>query len=253
MLFRSDMACGEFGPGRMAEPVEILAAIKAHLLTPKPLSGRRALVTAGPTLEPIDPIRFLSNRSSGKQGYAIARALAMLGADTILVSGPTNLAPPPHVRTVQVETAQEMLQACELQLPADIAVCTAAVADWRVDGAAQQKIKKSGDKPPSLHLVENPDILHTLSHHPKLRPSLVVGFAAETENVTANAELKRQKKSCDWVVANDVSPATGVMGGDENTVHIIERDKNETWPKLSKQEVADRLADRIAQHFSRPG
>ena len=154
---------------------------------------------------------------------------------------------------VQVETAQEMLQACELQLPADIAVCTAAVADWRVDGAAQQKIKKSGGKPPSLHLVENPDILHTLSHHPKLRPSLVVGFAAETENVTANAELKRQKKSCDWVVANDVSPATGVMGGDENTVHIIERDKNETWPKLSKQEVADRLADRIAQHFSRPG
>jgi phosphopantothenoylcysteine decarboxylase/phosphopantothenate--cysteine ligase len=244
-----DMACGEFGPGRMAEPAEIVKAIAARLSTNRPLAGRKAIVTAGPTLEPIDPIRFLSNRSSGKQGYAIASALSALGADTVLISGPTALKPPPQVRTIQVETAREMLQACEQQLPADIAVCTAAVADWRVDGTADQKIKKTGGKSPSLSLVENPDILHTLAHHANLRPALVIGFAAETENVIAYAEQKRQKKSCDWIVANDVSPGTGVMGGDDNTVHIIAATGNETWPKLTKQAVAERLATRISRHF----
>jgi phosphopantothenoylcysteine decarboxylase/phosphopantothenate--cysteine ligase len=244
-----DMACGEFGPGRMAEPAEIVQAITARLSTNRPLAGRKAIVTAGPTLEPIDPIRFLSNRSSGKQGYAIASALSALGADTVLVSGPTSLKPPPQVRTIQVETAREMLQACEQQLPADIAVCTAAVADWRIDGTAGQKIKKSGGKAPSLSLIENPDILHTLAHHANLRPALVIGFAAETENVIAYAEQKRQKKACDWIVANDVSPGTGVMGGDDNTVHIITGSGNETWPTLTKLAVAERLAVRISHHF----
>lgn len=248
-----DMACGEYGPGRMAEPAEIVQAVIARLSNNRPLAGRKAIVTAGPTLEPIDPIRFLSNRSSGKQGYAIASALAQLGADTVLVSGPTSLKPPATVRTIQVETAREMLKACEQHLPADIAVCTAAVADWRIDGTANQKIKKTAGKAPSLSLVENPDILSTLSHHANLRPALVIGFAAETENVIAYAEQKRKKKACDWIVANDVSPGTGVMGGDDNTVHIISGDGTETWPKLTKHAVAERLASRIASHFGARG
>lgn len=245
-----EMACGEFGPGRMAEPIEIVAAIQASLGRSLVLKGKRALVTAGPTLEPIDPVRFISNRSSGKQGYAIAHALSLLGAQTTLVSGPTNLPPPPGVKLVNIETAQQMLLACEQALPSEIAVCTAAVADWRVDGASDQKIKKGVSGLPNLKLIENPDILHALSTRGTNRPILVVGFAAETENVIAYAETKLKKKQCDWIVANDVSIAGGVMGGDHNTVHIIAQHGKETWPKLTKVEVATRLATKIAEHFN---
>lgn len=244
-----DMACGEFGPGRMAEPAEILTAVEAHFARGQELAGLHALVTAGPTHEPIDPVRYIANRSSGKQGYAIAGALADLGATTTLVSGPTNLAAPRGVKFVKVETAHQMLAACESALPADVAVCAAAVADWRVDHAANQKIKKDNGALPALKLIENPDILHTLATRATQRPRLVVGFAAETEKVIAHAKAKRQKKGCDWIVANDVSPETGVMGGDENTVHIIEASNTETWPKLAKGEVAHRLAARIAAHL----
>jgi phosphopantothenoylcysteine decarboxylase/phosphopantothenate--cysteine ligase len=243
-----EMACGEFGPGRMAEPAEILAAIIA-LLVPaaRPLAGRRAMVTSGPTWEPIDPVRFIANRSSGKQGHAIAAALAALGADTILVSGPTAEPDPRGVRVVRVETARQMLAACEAALPAEIAVCTAAVADWRVADEAGQKMKKTGKGPPALVLVENPDILASLSARNADRPSLVVGFAAETENVIEHATRKRMKKGCDWIVANDVSPGTGVFGGGRNTVHLIRAEGVESWPSLDKTEVAARLAARIAE------
>lgn len=247
-----DMACGEFGPGRMAEPSEIITAIEAHFAAKSignALAGIHALVTAGPTHEPIDPVRYIANRSSGKQGYAIASALSGLGADTTLISGPTTLAPPRGVKFVGVETAHEMLAACENALPVDVAVCAAAVADWRVDHAANQKIKKDVTGPRSLKLIENPDILHTLSTQGASRPRLVIGFAAETEKVIENAKAKRAKKGCDWIVANDVSPATGVMGGDENTVHLISASAAETWPKLAKAEVAARLAQKIAAHF----
>lgn len=251
-----DMACGEYGPGRMAEPAEILAAIEAHfaeLAYPGggPLKGKRVLITSGPTHEPIDPVRYLANRSSGKQGYAIAQAVARLGAETVLVSGPTTLPDPPGVRVRRVETAREMLAACEAELPADIAICAAAVADWRVASDAEQKLKKTpGEQAPALMLVENPDILATLSQMKEKRPALVIGFAAETEKVIEHAVAKRQRKGCDWIVANDVSPATGVMGGDLNTVHLITREGQEDWPLLPKQAVAERLARRIADHFS---
>lgn len=251
-----DMACGEFGPGRMAEPAEILAAIESHfaeLAYPGggPLKGKRILITSGPTHEPIDPVRYLANRSSGKQGYAIAQAVARLGAETVLVSGPTNLPNPPGVTVKRVETAREMLAACEAALPADIAICAAAVADWRVASDAEQKLKKQpGEQAPALMLVENPDILATLSQLKVNRPTLVIGFAAETEKVIEHAVSKRQRKGCDWIVANDVSPATGVMGGDLNTVHLISREGQEDWPLLPKQAVAERLARRIADHFS---
>jgi phosphopantothenoylcysteine decarboxylase / phosphopantothenate---cysteine ligase len=250
-----DMACGEYGPGRMAEPAEILAAIEAHfseLAYPGggPLKGKRILITSGPTHEPIDPVRYLANRSSGKQGYAIAQAVARLGAETVLVSGPTILPDPPGVTVTRVETAREMLAACEAALPADIAICAAAVADWRVASDAEQKLKKApGEQAPALALVENPDILATLSQMKGKRPALVVGFAAETEKVIEHATAKRQRKGCDWIVANDVSPATGVMGGDLNTVHLITREGQEDWPLLPKQAVAERLARRIADHF----
>ena len=244
-----DMACGEFGPGRMAEPMEILAAIERTLNGPRLLDGVSALVTAGPTLEPIDPVRFISNRSSGKQGYAIAGALADLGAKTTLIAGPTNLAAPSGVKFVAVETAHQMLAACESALPVEVAICAAAVADWRVDHTANQKIKKTVDGLPTLKLIENPDILHTLSTRAALRPRLVVGFAAETEKVLEHAEAKRKRKGCDWIVANDVSPATGVMGGDENTVHIVSGSGVETWPRLAKRDVAARLAAKIAAHL----
>ncbi len=244
-----DMACGEFGPGRMAEPAEILASVEAHFARSQELAGLHALVTAGPTHEPIDPVRYIANRSSGKQGYAIAGALADLGATTTLVSGPTNIAAPRGVKFVKVETAHQMLAACESALPADVAVCAAAVADWRVDHAANQKIKKNNGALPALNLVENPDILATLSTRASGRPRLVVGFAAETEKVIEHAKTKRAKKGCDWIVANDVSPATGVMGGDENTVHIISATATDTWPKLAKGEVAHRLAAKIAAHL----
>ncbi len=253
-----DMACGEYGPGRMAEPAEILAAIESHfaeLAYPGggPLKGKRILITSGPTHEPIDPVRYLANRSSGKQGYAIAQAVARLGAETVLVSGPTNLPNPPGVSVKRVETAREMLAACEAALPADIAICAAAVADWRVASDADQKLKKQpGEQAPALMLVENPDILATLSQLKANRPALVIGFAAETEKVVEHAVAKRARKGCDWIVANDVSPATGVMGGDLNTVHLISREGQEDWPLLPKQAVAERLARRIADHFSTP-
>ncbi|MBV8977494.1 MAG: bifunctional phosphopantothenoylcysteine decarboxylase/phosphopantothenate--cysteine ligase CoaBC [Alphaproteobacteria bacterium] len=240
-----EMACGEFGPGRMAEPDEIVAAIETLLAAPGPLAGMSALVTAGPTHEPLDPVRYIANRSSGRQGYAIAGALAEAGADTMLVSGPVAIAAPPRVKLVQVETAREMLAACESALPVDVAVCAAAVADWRPEAMANQKIKKNAAHS-ALKLTANPDILRTLSQGAQ-RPSLVVGFAAETENVIAHAQEKRLAKGCDWIVANDVSPVTGVMGGANNTVHLITAKGVENWPELDKGEVGRRLAARIAQ------
>ena len=243
-----DMACGEFGPGRMAEPLEIADAVQAFFAGHGgALAGIRALVTAGPTQEPLDPVRFIANRSSGKQGYAIADALARAGAETTLVSGPVEIAAPSGVKLLKVTTAREMLAACESALPADVAVCTAAVADWRPDIAANNKIKKEKDAAaPVLKLVENPDILATLARHAR-RPSLLIGFAAETETVVAHAQAKLAKKGCDWIVANDVSPHTGVMGGDRNTVHIVTRGAVEDWPEMDKREVGTRLAARIAQ------
>jgi len=252
-----DMACGEFGPGRMSEPAEILAAIESQFSGSAtkgkaPLKGVHVLVTSGPTHEPIDPVRYLANRSSGKQGYAIATALAELGAKVTLVSGPTNLAAPAGVTMKRVETAREMLAACQAALPADVAICAAAVADWRVDADATQKIKKeAGAKTPALNLVENPDILATISKLKKNRPALVIGFAAETEKVVEHAIAKRKRKGCDWIVANDVSPESGVMGGDLNTVHIIRADGQDDWPQLPKQAVAERLAQSIADHIQK--
>ena len=242
-----EMACGEFGPGRMAEPLEIVAAIDNVLAMPGPLSGMKALVTAGPTQEPLDPVRYIANRSSGKQGYAIADALAHAGAETILVSGPVSITPPSRVKLIKVETAREMLAACESMLPVDVAVCAAAVADWRPETAANGKIKKTaGAPPPSVALAANPDILATLSKGAR-RPSLVIGFAAETENVVAHAQEKRARKGCDWIVANDVSPGTGIMGGDKNTVHLITANTTEDWPEMDKKDVGTRLAARIAE------
>jgi len=247
------MACGEYGPGRMAEPLEILAAIEAFFAEQagaRPLAGRTALVTAGPTHEPIDPVRYIANRSSGKQGFAIAAALAKLGARTTLVSGPVGLDGPAGVETVRVETAQEMLAAVEAALPVDIGVFAAAVADWRVEGMANQKIKKDKNRLPVLSFAENPDILASVAKGPK-RPGLLIGFAAETEDVLTHAKAKRARKGCDWLVANDVSPATGVMGGERNTVHLLRGDAaTESWPELAKTEVAERLARAVADHLS---
>lgn len=242
----------EAGVGRMAEPMEIISRIQEVLAPAKgPLTGRRALVTAGPTHEPIDPVRYIANRSSGKQGYEIARALAALGAEVTLVSGPVNLADPKNVTVVRVETAAEMLEAAQTALPADIGVFAAAVADWRVAGEGGQKIKKEpGKAPPPLALVENPDILRTLAKPGPKRPGLVVGFAAETEHVIEHARRKLHSKGADWIVANDVSPQSGVMGGDQNSVHIVTKEGVESWPKLSKDEVARRLAARIAAQLS---
>lgn len=243
------MACGEYGAGRMAEPQAIFEAIQAALAGPaaRPLAGRRAIVTAGPTAEPLDPVRVLTNRSSGKQGYAIAAALAQLGAEVTLVSGPTALSAPPGVRRVDVETAREMLAACEAALPADIAVCVAAVADWRPQEVGERKLKKGAAGPPAIALVENPDILATLSRAPS-RPKLVVGFAAETHDVEAHARAKLERKGCDLIVANDVSVA-GVMGGDHNAVLVVSRQGVETWDRMPKDGVARRLAARIAEEF----
>ncbi|MCA3562178.1 MAG: bifunctional phosphopantothenoylcysteine decarboxylase/phosphopantothenate--cysteine ligase CoaBC [Aestuariivirga sp.] len=242
-----EMACGEFGPGRMAEPNEILAAI-IEMLKPKaqPLAGKKVVITAGPTREPIDPVRFISNHSSGKQGYAIARAAVELGAETILVSGPVSLPIPPGVQMMPVETAQEMLEVCQGEMPADIAIFTAAVADWRVAAEAHEKIKKTGNAPPSLPLTENPDILATISREPK-RPRIVVGFAAETERVREYAAEKLRKKGCDLIVANDVGRGSDVFGGDRNTVHIVSPAGVEDWPNMSKDEVAQKLMERLAQ------
>lgn len=241
-----DMACGEFGPGRMTEPVEIHAEIMA-LLANGPLGGRHIIVTSGPTHEPIDPVRYLANRSSGQQGSAIASALAGLGAQVTFVTGPARTAPPLGVKVVKVETASEMLDAVTSALPADAAVFAAAVADWRVAEVAAGKIKKAkAEGPPALALTENPDILATVSQMTKGRPELVVGFAAETDDVVAHAAQKRKRKGCDWIVANDVSPETGIMGGSENAVTVIDADGPETWPRASKNDVARKLALRIA-------
>jgi phosphopantothenoylcysteine decarboxylase / phosphopantothenate---cysteine ligase len=244
-----EMACGEFGPGRMAEPLEIVAAIEKALGAPNhdngPLKGVKALVTAGPTREPVDPVRFLGNHSSGKQGYAIAEALARAGADTTLISGPVGLAAPSGVKLTRVVTAQEMLAACEAALPADVLVMAAAVADWRPDIAANSKIKKSVDRVvPLIKLVENPDILATIAQGPR-RPRLVIGFAAETDDVVSNAVAKRGRKGADWVIANDVSG--DVMGGDRNRIHLVSETGTENWPEMTKTEVGTRLAERIAE------
>ncbi len=242
------MACGEFGPGRLAEPPAILAAVAARLDGAKPLAGRRALVTSGPTHEPIDPVRYLANRSSGRQGHAIAAALAELGAAVTLVSGPVGIADPPGVRVERVETAAQMLAACLAALPVDVAVMAAAVADWRVAEPGGQKLKKiEGAPAPALTLTPNPDILAHLAGLAAGRPRLVIGFAAETEHVIAHAQAKRARKGCDWIVANDVSPATGIMGGAENEVHLVSAETVEDWPRMTKSEVASRLARRIAQ------
>ena len=247
-----DMACGEFGFGRMSEPLEIAQAIESYFgQGGGALSGLRALVTAGPTQEPLDPVRFIANRSSGKQGYAIAHALAAAGAETTLVSGPVELAAPSGVKLLKVTTAREMLAACENALPADVAVMTAAVADWRPQIALNSKIKKeAGAAAPAIQMTENPDILATLAKHAK-RPALLVGFAAETDDVIAHAQAKLKKKGCDWIVANDVSPHTGIMGGDKNTVHIVTANGVEDWPEMPKSEVGSRLAARIAQALQR--
>jgi phosphopantothenoylcysteine decarboxylase/phosphopantothenate--cysteine ligase len=245
------MACGEFGPGRMAEPEAIFAAAMAMLGSGSggPLAGKHVLITAGPTAEPIDPVRVITNRSSGKQGYAIAGALAALGARVTLVSGPVALAPPPGVTRIDVETALEMLAACKNALPADAAVCVAAVADWRADEVFKVKMKKSHEGPPTIRLVENPDILATLAARGAKRPKLVVGFAAETSDLEAQAKAKLKKKGCDWIVANDVS-ADGIMGGDENEVLLVDPQGTDRWPRASKSEIARRLAQRIAEDLA---
>jgi phosphopantothenoylcysteine decarboxylase / phosphopantothenate---cysteine ligase len=244
-----ELACGEVGSGRMAEPLEIVAAIETMLASDARLAGRRALVTSGPTREPIDPVRYISNHSSGKQGHAIAAALSALGAETVLVSGPTQEPAPAGVRVVPVETAAEMLAACEAALPADVAVMAAAVADWRVESIAGHKLKKDGKGPPLLRLAENPDILAHIAQRANDRPALVIGFAAETDDIVANARAKRARKRCDWILANDVSPGTGTFGGDRNTIHLVDGEGVEDWPVMTKREVAARLAERIAQHL----
>ncbi len=244
-----DMACGETGPGRMADPRAILGAIEVALAD-GPLSGKHILITSGPTHEPIDPVRYIANRSSGAQGTALAEALRDLGARITFVTGPASVPPPQGVQVVRIETAAQMLAAVVSALPADAAVFAAAVADWRVANAAGQKMKKQAGQPlPTLSFAENPDILATISRH-ALRPPLVVGFAAETETVVAHAQAKRVRKGCDWIVANDVSPATGIMGGTENAVHLITAEGVEDWPRLPKTEVARRLAARIAKDIA---
>lgn len=238
----------EAGIGRMSEPTEITAFAENMLRPPQArrLAGKKILITAGPTHEPIDPVRYIANRSSGKQGYAIAEAAARAGADVTLISGPVDLDEPASVRVIHVESARDMLMQVEKTLPVDIAIFAAAVADWRVANAGQQKIKKTQGGLPKLELTENPDILATVSKSRQNRPKLVIGFAAETENLIANATAKLKRKGCDWIVANDVSPAGGVMGGDRNTVHIISADGTESWPAMTKDEVADALIKRIA-------
>jgi phosphopantothenoylcysteine decarboxylase/phosphopantothenate--cysteine ligase len=241
------MACGEYGPGRLAEVPQIVAAVEAAFGS-GPLAGRRIVVTSGPTHEPIDPVRYIANRSSGAQGTAIARALSALGAEVVFVTGPADVPPPEGVTVVAVETARQMLAAVEAALPADAAVFAAAVADWRVAEAAAGKIKKAkGAGAPAFAMVENPDILATVARMGDGRPGLVVGFAAETDDVIANARAKRVRKGCDWIVANDVSPGTGIMGGTENAVAVITEAGADSWPRMDKDMVANRLAAKIAE------
>jgi len=241
-----DMACGEFGPGRMSEPMEIVDAIQSAL-SEGPLQGRRVLVTSGPTHEPIDPVRYIANRSSGAQGTAIANALVKLGAEVVFVTGPADAARPTGAQVVEVQTAAEMLEAVREALPVDAAIFCAAVADWRVASASDSKIKKTKGGLPTLEFAENPDILATVSQMEAERPGLVVGFAAETDDVIDNATAKRIRKGCDWIVANDVSPATGIMGGSENAVTLISDAGSEAWPRMGKREVAEKLAAKIAE------
>lgn len=248
---KGDMACGEYGPGRMAEPMEIIAAVD-QFLAAGPLAGRRVLVTSGPTHEPIDPVRYIANRSSGAQGTAIAEALRDLGAKVVFVTGPAEAARPLGVEIIEVETAQEMHSAVMGALPVEAGVFAAAVADWRVASASDAKIKKEGGKLPVLEFAENPDILRDVSQLSHGRPPLVVGFAAETNDVVAHATAKRLRKGCDWILANDVSPATGIMGGAENAVVLISDAGAEPWPRASKRAVADRLAGRIAEALGAP-
>ena len=244
-----DMACGEFGPGRMAEPLEIVAAIEARLQN-NTLMGRKILVTSGPTHEPIDPVRYIANRSSGAQGSAIANALMNRGAEVVFISGPAAAPPPIGAEVIAVETAQQMAEAVAAALPVDAAVFAAAVADWHVSSASSSKIKKQNGARPVLEFAENPDILATVSHMTSQRPGLVIGFAAETDDLLANATAKRARKGCDWIVANDVSPETGIMGGSENAVTLITAEGAENWPRTGKAQVAGQLADRIAQYFA---
>ena len=239
------MACGEFGPGRMAEPDEIVAAI-GSALRDGPLNGKRILVTSGPTHEPIDPVRYIANRSSGAQGSAVAAALRDLGADVVFVTGPADVPAPTGVTVVPVQSAQEMSDAVDAALPVDAGIFAAAVADWRVASASDKKLKKSRDGLPTLEFAENPDILKRVSHMTDGRPALVVGFAAETDDVINHATAKRLRKGCDWIVANDVSPATGIMGGSENAVILISNHGAEEWPRMDKTKVARQLADRVA-------
>jgi phosphopantothenoylcysteine decarboxylase/phosphopantothenate--cysteine ligase len=243
---------GERGLGRMAEPLEIAAAVEKQFAAAGALAGKRVLVTSGPTHEPIDPVRYIANRSSGKQGHAIAAAAASAGASVTLISGPVNVPEPSGVSVIHVETARQMLEAVQQALPVDVAIFAAAVADWRVANAGEQKIKKKpGQATPELALAENPDILSTIAHRKSQRPKLVIGFAAETENVAANAQDKLKRKGCDWILANDVSPSTGIMGGDRNTVALVSAGGVEQWPPLSKEEVAAKLVARIAERIGK--
>jgi phosphopantothenoylcysteine decarboxylase/phosphopantothenate--cysteine ligase len=237
---------GEAGLGRMAEPLEILAAVEGFLRRGAALAGKRIVVTSGPTHEPIDPVRFIANRSSGKQGHAIAAAAAAAGGEVILVSGPVNLPDPPGVTVVRVETARQMFEAVEKALPTDVAIFAAAVADWRAENPSASKIKKRTGGTPTLKLTENPDILSSVAHRKTARPHLVIGFAAETDDVVANAQAKLMQKGCDWIVANDVSPESGIMGGDSNTVHLVTASGVESWPPQAKDRVAHLLVERIA-------
>ena len=246
-----DLACGEVGSGRMSEPEAIVGAIERLLVGSenRPLSGCHVLVTSGPTREPVDPVRYVGNRSSGKQGHAVAAACLDLGARVTLVSGPVALGDPPGAEVVRVETARDMMRACLDALPADVAVCAAAVADWRVANATSEKWKKDGVKAPRLELVENPDILASLAAPGNRRPRLVVGFAAETGDVVERARRKLGAKNCDWIVANDVAEGTDTFGGDDNHVHLVSPERTESWPRMAKIQVARRLAGRIAEHF----
>ena len=245
------MACGEYGPGRLAEPDEIVRAIAAQLQA-GPLLGKRIIVTSGPTHEPIDPVRYIANRSSGAQGTAVARALQALGAEVVFITGPAMVRPPEGVQVVPVETAREMQAAVDAALPADAGVFAAAVADWRVASASDRKLKKTKDGMPRLEFAENPDILRDVSTRAEGRPGLVVGFAAETNDVVEHATAKRLRKGCDWIVANDVSPATGIMGGTENAVVLITADGAQHWPRMPKEQVAARLAEKICNALSSP-
>lgn len=243
------MACGEFGLGRMAEPMTIVAAVEAKLSAHGPFAGRKVLITAGPTREAIDPVRYLSNQSSGKQGYAMAAAAVALGAETVLVSGPVSLPAPQGARRIEVESARDMLRAVEAELPCDIAIFTAAVADWRIAAPAPEKLKRGRGRPPDIALVENPDILKTVATAKDKRPALVVGFAAETQSVIAHGMEKLKAKGCDVIVANDVSPQTGVLGGERNRVHVISVAGVESWREMSKQEVAENLMKLFAERL----